>query len=104
MRMTPEQQALRRTIEQYVKPLREEMAELRERIKETEATESPAPSGQAEFELLGAKEKTVDDLSLLVKRLARALRKDNPDSELAWGALDYLKRNGLEGSPLKEST
>jgi len=47
-------------------------------------------------------EKVVDDLAQMVKRLARALRKSNPDTELPAKALDYLKRKELLGSPLRE--
>jgi hypothetical protein len=43
----------------------------------------------------------VDDLSALVARLARALRKAAPENDLSGKALDYLKREGLEGSPLR---
>jgi hypothetical protein len=43
----------------------------------------------------------VDDLSALVTRLARALRKAVPDNDLSEKALDYLKREGLVGSPLR---
>lgn len=43
----------------------------------------------------------VDDLAALVKQLVRALRKAAPDHALAAGALDYLKRKDLIGSPLR---
>ena len=43
----------------------------------------------------------VDDLSKLVIRLVRSLRKSAPDNDLSEKALDYLKRNGLLGSPLR---
>ena len=42
------------------------------------------------------------DLSALVVRLARALREVAPDHDLPEKALDYLQRNGLCGSPLRE--
>ena len=42
------------------------------------------------------------DLSMLVLRLARALQKASPDSEAPASALDYLKRKGLSGSPLRQ--
>ena len=41
------------------------------------------------------------DMSMLIARLARALAKADPTSELPAGAIDYLKRNGLQGSPLR---
>lgn len=42
------------------------------------------------------------DLSMLVARLARKLRKAAPADELPAQALDYLNRNGLKGSPLRK--
>ena len=44
----------------------------------------------------------VGDLAMLVARLARKLRKATPADELPAQALDYLNRNGLTGSPLRE--
>ena len=44
----------------------------------------------------------VGDLAMLVARLARKLRKAAPADELPAQALDYLNRNGLKGSPLRE--
>ena len=44
----------------------------------------------------------VGDLAMLVVRLARKLRKAAPADELPAQALDYLNRNGLKGSPLRE--
>ena len=43
----------------------------------------------------------VGDLAMLVARLARKLRKAAPADELPAQALDYLNRNGLNGSPLR---
>ena len=42
------------------------------------------------------------DLAMLVARLARKLRKASPADELPAQALDYLNRNGLKGSPMRE--
>jgi hypothetical protein len=44
----------------------------------------------------------VDDLAVLVHRLARALRRAAPDHDLPTCALGYLKRNGLQGSVWRE--
>jgi hypothetical protein len=41
------------------------------------------------------------DLAALVRQLVRALRKAAPDHDLPARALDYLKRNSLQGSPLR---
>jgi hypothetical protein len=43
----------------------------------------------------------VDDLAALVKKLVQALRKAAPNHVLPAQALDYLKRQGLQGSPLR---
>ena len=47
-------------------------------------------------------EKVVGDLALLVKQLARALKKSRPDNVLPDMAMDYLKRKELLASPLRE--
>lgn len=44
-----------------------------------------------------------DDLAALVKQLVQALRKAAPDHDLPTRALDYLKRNNLQGSPLRQT-
>lgn len=43
----------------------------------------------------------VDELSRLVRQLVHALKKHQPDSDLAKRALDYLCQHGLQGSPLR---
>lgn len=43
----------------------------------------------------------VDDLAALVRQLVYALKKAQPDTDLAKRAQDYLRRQGLEGSPLR---
>lgn len=48
-------------------------------------------------------ERVTDDLAALVRQLVRSLRKTAPDNELADKALDYLKRKGLQGSPLRHN-
>lgn len=53
------------------------------------ATVTPPPAAYA------------DDLVALVTELVQALRKATPDNDLAGHALDYLKRNGLQESPLR---
>lgn len=47
-------------------------------------------------------ERVTDDLAVLVQRLVRCLRKAAPDSELPDQATDYLRRKGLQGSPLRD--
>ena len=47
--------------------------------------------------------RVVDDLSALVRQLAHRLGKAAPDSDLPAKALDYLKRMGLQGSPLRKT-
>lgn len=43
----------------------------------------------------------VGDLSMLVRQLVHALRKASPDHALPDKAMDYLKRKGLQGSPMR---
>jgi hypothetical protein len=45
---------------------------------------------------------TVDDLAALVARLAHSLRQAAPDNDLPDKAVDYLRRKGLQGSPLRK--
>jgi hypothetical protein len=42
------------------------------------------------------------DLAMLVKQLVRVVRLSHPDSALATRAMDFLQRQGLFGSPLRE--
>lgn len=43
----------------------------------------------------------VDELAALIRLLVHSLRKHSPDNETARKAVDYLKRNELQGSPLR---
>lgn len=45
----------------------------------------------------------VEDLSALAARLVRALRKAAPEHNLPALAMDYLQREGLCGSPLRDA-
>ncbi len=45
---------------------------------------------------------TIDDLAMLVRRLARKVELNHPD--FAEKAMDYLKRKGLQGSPLRSTS
>ena len=47
-------------------------------------------------------EKVAGDLSMLIVRLARELRKTIPDNKLSKDAMDYLVKEKLVGSPLRE--
>lgn len=47
-------------------------------------------------------EKVVDDLSVLVRRLAHRLKKTDPNNKLHIQAVDYLARNNLTGSLLRQ--
>jgi hypothetical protein len=47
----------------------------------------------------GAAETSEAELAMLVRRLASALRRANPDSKLPTMALDFLRRRRLQGSP-----
>lgn len=56
--------------------------------------------GAAGFDLHA---RNVGDLAMLVAQLARALRKAAPAHDLPARAMDYLQREGLCGSPLREA-
>ena len=42
-----------------------------------------------------------DDLAMLVRQLTHALKRHDPDHSLSVRALDYLRRQGLQGNPLR---
>ena len=63
----------------------------------------PRVSTAAELRQQAKSETIVDDLAQLVMRLVHQLRKAEPDNELPAKALDYLKRNGLTGSILRDA-
>ena len=44
-------------------------------------------------------ERVTEDLAALVRKLAHSLRKAAPGNDLPEKALDYLKREALQGSP-----
>lgn len=43
----------------------------------------------------------VDDMAAVIRQLVHSLRKAAPDNEVATRAMAYLKKHGLEGSPLR---
>lgn len=52
-------------------------------------------------QLLAAQQFTLDELAMLTRKLVQQLRKASPGDESAEKALDYLKRKGLAGNPLR---
>lgn len=52
-------------------------------------------------QLLAAQQFTLDELAMLTRKLVQQLRKASPGNESAEKALDYLKRKGLAGNPLR---
>ena len=46
-------------------------------------------------------EKVVEELSVLVRRLAHRLKKIDNNNELSTQAMDYLTKNNLTGTPLR---
>lgn len=50
-----------------------------------------------------ADDQVVDDLSMLVRRLVRALKKASPNSDLPAQSMDYLRRKGLAGNVLRSA-
>lgn len=74
------------------------------RIRAGNAAGAIEPLEQARAALAAAPQApaaSVDDLAQLVKQLAQALRKAAPNHVLPAKALDYLRRQGLQGSPLR---
>lgn len=63
------------------------------------APAAPAPAQEHATQLAG-----VDELAQLVKQLVRALRKAAPSHALPEKALDYMRRQGLLGSPLRTAS
>ena len=61
----------------------------------------PQPSPSEIGADIDAAADALDDLTALVVRLARSLKKHNPDNDLADKAMDYLAANKLQGSPLR---
>ena len=57
---------------------------------------------EVEHRRLQESNQAVEDLAMLVRRLARKVELNNPD--LAGKAMDYLNRKGLQGSPLRDCT
>lgn len=55
------------------------------------------------FEEAKAERAKLDEMAMLVRRLVHSLKRIKPDSELPAQAMDYLRRHGLQGSPLRES-
>lgn len=55
------------------------------------------------FDEAEAERAKVDELAMLVRRLAHALDKPSGNTLLARQAVDYLRRHSLQGSPLRES-
>lgn len=49
-----------------------------------------------------ADKRVTDDLVVLTSKLVRELRKAAPDNKMSDTAMDYLKRHGLFGSPLRD--
>lgn len=70
-----------------------EMEELAEEIRALATPASQAVPGDPR----------VNDLAMLTRQLVRALSKAVPGHDLPAKALDYLKRKGLQGSPLRDA-
>jgi len=59
-----------------------------------------ADNAQLQYSLRKS-ENVVDELAQMVKRLARSLRKADPDNSFPEMAINYLERKELLGSPLR---
>lgn len=60
------------------------------------------PDGWIDEEEAEALRQNVGNLAMLVAQLVRALRKAAPDNALSSRAMDYLSREGLCGSVLRQ--
>lgn len=78
-----------------------EMEALRDALAEAEATRDDAEHFRRVVSQLGKAACRVDDLVILCKRLSRALKSHNPGHPLHIETADYLRREGLTGSPLR---
>lgn len=67
-------------------------------------TARAADDAIAAVRALRAQFEGMDELAMLVRRLAHALQKSAPDSNLPKVAMDYLSISGLAGSPMREAT
>lgn len=70
-------------------------------VEELMGMEASAAAHSPDREQVGEDSRRVDELSMLIRQLVHALRKAAPDNDLAGRAGDYLKRAGLQGSPLR---
>lgn len=66
-----------------------------------QCSEELAQKMQSDCAAENARKKQVDDLAMLVRRLAHSLDKPSGNTLLAREAMDYLRRHGLQGSPLR---
>lgn len=56
---------------------------------------------EAEKQMHAKTKAKTEDLAMLVKKLVQSMRNGALEPQLADKAMGYLKRNGLEGSPLR---
>ncbi len=70
---------------------------------------SDSHTGNNAFQIAGAlmdarkdQDNTIQDLSMIVRMMVVKVRKTNPDAKVLKAAVDYLKKNGLEGSILRD--
>jgi dsDNA-specific endonuclease/ATPase MutS2 len=85
--------------------LERELAEARWLLNHAVTRETVAEWTQRRDAFLAADQPSaVDDLAALVRRLVRALKNTGQYSELQAQAMDYLQRQSLAGSPLREAT
>ena len=65
-----------------------------------------SPISQEVIDILSAENEKlkaeVEEFAILVSRLSLKLKKVAPDSDLPGNAMDYLKRTGRQGSPLRK--
>lgn len=78
-------------------------AALRDQLEASQASVSNGTlASQPPFQTEAGAARQLEEIALLVRVLVRALRRSEPSNEHAAKALDYLKRHGLQGNPLRE--
>lgn len=81
--------------------LAEDWAELKRVLTDQRPTSAPLLEGHSSA--VKDQAMVIEDLRMLVQRLARALRSADTDSTLPDQAQDYLRRVSLQGSPLRKA-
>lgn len=75
--------------------------QVRELLAAQAAVSNGTLASQPPFQTEAGAARQLEEIAVLVRVLVRALRKADPANPRAARALDYLKRHGLQGNPLR---